>query len=87
MLRAVTWRTWAVFIPWAVAWKIALAYGWGFIFLAVSFFVYVWFNLDDSEQRGLSAYSIFNKGFQRLPGTFTVEQFEGELMGRRPPGE
>lgn len=50
-------------------------------------FAAIFLNLNDN-QRGegeLSAYSVFNKGFQSLLGTLTAEQIDGEIRHRRRP--
>ncbi|TMW56763.1 hypothetical protein Poli38472_006773 [Pythium oligandrum] len=38
----------------------------------------------DKPQDGLSAYSVFNKGGQRMMGSLSAEQFENEIRHRQP---
>ncbi|CAK8695910.1 unnamed protein product [Clavelina lepadiformis] len=56
----------------------------GIVYVVLSFFVIIYYNTS-TKKRGkneLSAYSVFNKDFERLDGTFTAEQFEKELTHR-----
>ena len=46
-----------------------------FIFIVVSIIYGILSNLDDGKSEGLSAYSVFNKNMERLPGTLTTDNF------------
>eukprot|EP00628_Pelagophyceae_sp_CCMP2097_P017063 CAMPEP_0206839646 /NCGR_PEP_ID=MMETSP0975-20121206/21529_1 /ASSEMBLY_ACC=CAM_ASM_000399 /TAXON_ID=483370 /ORGANISM="non described non described, Strain CCMP2097" /LENGTH=87 /DNA_ID=CAMNT_0054382103 /DNA_START=54 /DNA_END=314 /DNA_ORIENTATION=- len=39
------------------------------------------FGFRDKWEGEVSAYSVFNAGGKRLPGTYTAEQYDAELRG------
>ena len=41
------------------------------VFFLVSIIAGIFMCLDTKERKGLSAYSVFNKNFESLPGTFS----------------
>lgn len=40
------------------------------LFFLVSLILGIFMCLDTKERKGLSAYSVFNKNFESIPGTF-----------------
>lgn len=55
----------------------------GAVFFIFACFYLILTNLNDRRRRknDLSAYSVFNKDCQRLPGTVTAEQLQAGMMG------
>lgn len=60
------------------------------VYLATSAFALIYLNLgNDGDKRkkgedvGMSAYSVFNPGFESIDGTLTAQHFERDLMGKR----
>eukprot|EP01039_Chlorochromonas_danica_P005416 gene5416-5957_t len=41
-------------------------------------------NLGERKEGELSAYSVFNRNFERLPGTLDAEQFDAEIRHNLP---
>ena len=41
------------------------------LFFLITLIICVFMCLDTKERTGLSAYSVFNKNFESLPGTFS----------------
>jgi len=58
------------FIVWLLAWRWFIFQEFGAVFVLVSGFIFVYFNLDYSgkAKEGYSAYSVFNKDGYKLPG-------------------
>jgi hypothetical protein len=48
----------------------------------ISAIVFIFLNLGERKQGEMSAYSVFNRDQYRLPGTFTAEQYERQLLYR-----
>ena len=72
----------------AIAMKLALWYcllvqarenGVAEVFMLLSGFFLIFSNLGTREEGTLSGYSVFNPGFQELPGTLNAARFESEL--------
>jgi len=68
---------------WALLWTWFIMQGFGTIFLIMSMFYAIYANLGTGGRNdgAPSAYSVFNKDFERIPGTFSAEQLERELIG------
>ena len=56
--------------------KIALKYKMGLIYFLISGILAIMFNLGKRDPNTLSAYSIFNKNYERIPGTLTSDNFD-----------
>lgn len=49
------------------------------IYFILSCFYFIFSNLGIRKEGEMSAYSVFNKGFKKLPGTFSAEEmFKGK---------
>ena len=84
--RASLLRWAAVFAAWAALWHAACRYEWGavyFVGTAILFIFTLGLGKNTRRADGFSAWSVFNKGHERLLGTTTAQQFENEIM-RRP---
>lgn len=67
---------------WATLWLYVIhKYEMGTLYFMLSIAVAMFVNFDDRKKHSMSAYSIFNKGCQRILGTMTAEQFEKERVG------
>lgn len=73
--------TWAAAL-WVAAWRLFVHWGFGPPFCMVSAIALIFLNLGERREGELSAYSVFNRDQYRLPGTFTAEQYEKELLHR-----
>jgi hypothetical protein len=51
-------------------------------FFIISLTVALLTNMKRREKGEMSAYSVFNAGYQQLLGTFTAEQFDNEIRHR-----
>uniref|UniRef100_A0A7S2WSL2 SAYSvFN domain-containing protein n=1 Tax=Mucochytrium quahogii TaxID=96639 RepID=A0A7S2WSL2_9STRA len=84
--------TWYVVAWWVVA-RLLLAYtgeqGGHMLFVFLTLFYLIFTNLGERKDGSLSAYSVFNKGFKKLPGTFTAEEFDQQMRsgGNQPSNE
>jgi len=66
---------------WLVLWKVFILLEFGTVFFMLSMFYWVYASMScgSRKQWEPSAYSVFNKDFETIDGTFTAEQFEREL--------
>jgi Uncharacterized conserved domain (SAYSvFN) len=88
-VKDATWRTYLFYLTWAAVLCICYRYGIERLWLLAVLFSAIFMNLRDKSDGELSAYSVFNRGMQRLMGTMTAEQFENEILHhqRRPGAE
>jgi hypothetical protein len=67
-------------LVWMAVWAIFIYIDFGSLWVIISLFALIFMNLGEKKSADdISAYSVFNKGFQRILGTIDVEQFENEL--------
>ncbi|XP_071962797.1 SAYSvFN domain-containing protein 1-like [Antedon mediterranea] len=60
---------------------IHIEFGVIFFMLSIFYLMYITMTVGIPRRYGeLSAYSVFNRDFERIDGTFTAEQFERELL-------
>lgn len=69
---------------WLIVWYIFVIIEFGQLFFILSIFALIFLNLGERRKGEMSAYSVFNKGFMKLLGTTTAEQFENEILHRNP---
>ncbi|XP_076463522.1 uncharacterized protein LOC143295788 [Babylonia areolata] len=72
---------------WCTVWLIFIELQFGAVFFTISALVFVYWNTRTGrrgKKASLSAYSVFNPNCERLQGTITAEQFEAELLHRKP---
>lgn len=53
------------------------------IYVIATGFVIIFANLGTREKGSLSAYSVFNKGYKQLLGTFTEDDINGMITGKK----
>jgi hypothetical protein len=75
-------RTLWIAAAWVAVWRLFVRWEFGSPFCMVSAIALIFLNLGERKQGELSAYSVFNRDQYRLPGTFTAEQYERELLHR-----
>lgn len=68
-------------ILWLILWKLFILIEFGTVYFILSLFYWVYFSMSYGSRKDgePSAYSVFNKDFETIDGTFTAEQFEREL--------
>ena len=76
-LKALLWLTLFGFF-------VEVEFGVVFVLSSIFYFMYTSMRRRKRKNSELSAYSVFNKNFERLEGTLTADQFEREL--RLGPG-
>lgn len=54
-------------------------FGAEYVFMCASVLYWISTNFEKREAGTLSAYSLFNEGFQALPGTLTAAQIDGQM--------
>ncbi|KAK3272401.1 hypothetical protein CYMTET_19303 [Cymbomonas tetramitiformis] len=72
------WK-WLLFASWAAASRVAARNEWGPIYLILTGFVVIFSNLGKRAEGEMSAYSVFNEGYQELPGTFNAERVDQQV--------
>ena len=72
-------------VLWFILFGLFVELEFGIVYVILSLFVIIYFNTSTKKRskHKLSAYSVFNKDYERLDGTFTAEQFEKELTHRQ----
>ena len=72
-----------LFVLWLALMKYASIKGFGQPLFILSVLIFMFINLGKREEGTLSAYSVFNKGAQRLMGTFAPEAIDQQFGGRQ----
>lgn len=67
---------------WLVGWYCSNYLEFGSMYIILSMFLAIFLNLGSRKAGEMSAYSVFNDGFQQLLGTMTAEQFDNEIRHR-----
>lgn len=68
---------------WLAGWWSSNKLEFGSMYIIVSLFLAIFLNLGNKKAGEMSAYSVFNDGFQQLLGTMTAEQFDNEIRHRQ----
>lgn len=66
-----------------VIWLSALLLGFGSLAFMTIVFVVIFQNMGDRKDGEMSAYSVFNRGYHKLLGQMTAEQFDQEIRHHR----
>jgi len=67
---------------WLLLWGFFVSIEFGLVYFVCSCLFFIVLSMRGGKKRksgALSAYSVFNKNFEVIDGTFTAEQFEREL--------
>lgn len=83
-LRRIGWKGATSFIAWCLAYYLFVKVEFGTVYMILSAMAIITtIGLGDTRRAGeMSAWSVFNTGFQSLLGTLQAEQFENEIMHR-----
>ena len=78
-----------IFIIWVALYKVFIYYEFGVVFFLFTILYLVFTNTGERKPWELSAYSVFNPNFERIPGTFSADQFQPGLRmnNRNEPEE
>lgn len=72
-------RTWIVAVLWAAITFVSTLVGFSSLWMSISIFLLMVFNLGERKEGELSAYSVFNKGFKQLHGDFDAGDLDRQL--------
>ena len=78
-LDIITMRNIIIFFIWAVLYKLIIDFGFGLIYFFITIILLIFNNLGERKPWELSAYSIFNPNFERIPGSINSNNFNGIL--------
>lgn len=67
---------------WVMGWMVTNYLDFGSMWIILSLFALLFLNLGQRKEGELSAYSVFNDGFQQLLGTMNAEQFDREIRNQ-----
>ena len=76
-LDIITMRNIIILFIWAVLYKLIIDFGFGLIYFFITIILLIFYNLGERKPWELSAYSIFNPNFERIPGSINSENFNG----------
>ena len=79
------WKFIFFFIFWIYFFKICYQNEFMMIFIILTSILLIFFNLDFSQKKpgSVSAYSVFNKNFEKIAGTFTPDDLLNEMNIRK----
>ena len=76
-LDIITMRNIIIFFIWSIIYKLFIDFGFGLIYFFITIILLIFNNLGERKPWELSAYSIFNPNFERIPGSINSENFNG----------
>ena len=76
-LDIITMRNIIIFFIWSIIYKLFIDFGFGLIYFFLTIIILIFNNLGERKSWELSAYSIFNPNFERIPGSINSENFNG----------
>lgn len=82
VVRSISYRWIIIMVCWVLGLLLSIKIGFAAVFCMLSGMGLIFANLGTRAPGELSAYSVFNKNFQRLLGTLTAEQFDQEIRHR-----
>lgn len=65
---------------WFLIWRAFVYAEFGSLWVVMTAIALIFLNLGERDPSEQSAYSVFNKGQWRMPGTLTADDFEREIM-------
>jgi hypothetical protein len=78
------WKTILFVLFWSFFFKICRENEFMTIFVILTTIMLIFYNLDFSEKKSnISAYSVFNKNFEKIAGTFTPDDLLNEMNIRK----
>jgi hypothetical protein len=72
-------RAWLLIVIWFLLAPLAHQWDLGPVYIIVTAFSIIVFNLGKRQAGEASAYSIFNEGFRELPGTLNAERLDRDI--------
>ena len=78
-LDIITMRNIIIFFIWSIIYKLFIDFGFGLIYFFLTIIILIFNNLGERKPWELSAYSIFNPNFERIPGSINSNNFNGIL--------
>ena len=78
-LDIITMRNIIIFFIWSIIYKLFIDFGFGLIYFFLTIIILIFNNLGERKSWELSAYSIFNPNFERIPGSINSNNFNGIL--------
>ena len=78
-LDIITMRNIIIFFIWSIIYKLFIDFGFGLIYFFITIILLIFNNLGERKPWELSAYSIFNPNFERIPGSINSNNFNGIL--------
>lgn len=85
IMSSLSLKTYVKIVGWFTIWALFIYADFGSLWIIISMFLLLFANLGKKKSPNeLSAYSVFNKGFQNILGTINIETFENELRHRQP---
>ncbi|KAK9716233.1 hypothetical protein RND81_06G219800 [Saponaria officinalis] len=79
-------KAWVFTIVWFMLAPVAHRWEFGRLFIIATGFALIFMNLGRRKQGELSAYSIFNKDFRELPGTFNADRIDRDIRAGQLSG-
>ena len=79
LLLSVRVATWLLLVGWCVSCRVAARFDVGGPFVLASAFGLIFANLGTRAPGAPSAYSLFNQGYERLPGDAAPEELDRQL--------
>ncbi|XP_014670189.1 PREDICTED: SAYSvFN domain-containing protein 1-like [Priapulus caudatus] len=67
------------FLLWIILLGLFIELEFAGVYLVASLFAFVYLNTRTGVREGPSAYSVFNRDFERIDGTFTAEEFDQRI--------
>lgn len=71
-----------ILVLWLFGWKIAINLEIGMIFFSITAILFIFLNLGSRQPGTLSAYSVFNKNYEKILGTLD-ENIVETMLGRK----
>ena len=78
-LDIITMRNILIVFIWALIYKIFIIYEFGLVYFFFTIILLIFNNLGERKPWELSAYSIFNPNFERIPGSMTSENIQNGM--------
>lgn len=79
-LKVVSAATAAKLLLWCLIWRLFVYAEFGSLWVVITGIAMIFLNLGEKAPSELSAYSVFNRGQWRMPGTLTAQDFEREIL-------
>lgn len=79
-----TWYHAWYFVVWSSGFYLMNRAEFGSLWIIMSLFVLLIYNLGDNKDGDMSAYSVFNKEFRNIMGALTADQFDREIRHHQP---